>query len=283
MLKAEQQARARRWIEGRGSFEDLDRLYLDLRQVSHGHESFRELGDFLAHRDDRTKGPVTQRVRDVFTSFRVWSSGMRDQTPELDDFRAAGQANLRLLNDDEIKAGCGTHREAASNKLDKLFRKLVNEYPISESDRRLWNALVNRFVWKPAFTDEDVHRDFVAVLCKNGVLASDVEPLPMHAANLLSIHALVRLHGACIRLEDGRVCSLHAGYANPEQRLEIKVDLSSVNWPKPVQVPICMFWTRLRCDDHCGESLVGQGRMPLWNDWTDSIELGLDGKLRRLT
>ncbi|WP_199544147.1 hypothetical protein [Paraburkholderia kururiensis] len=283
MLRAEQQARARRWIEGRGSFEDLDRLYLDLRQASQGHDSFRELGDFLAHRDDRTKGPVTQRVRDVFTSFRVWSSGLRGETPNLDDFRACGLANLRLLNEDDIKARCGTHREAASRKLDKLFRKLENGHPGSDSDRRLWSALVNRFVWKPAFTDEEVHRDFLAVLRKNDVLTLEAELLPVQAANLLSLHALVRLHGARVRLEDGRVCSLYAGYSNPEQHLEIKVDLSSGDWPKPVQAPVCMFLTRLRCDDHCGESLLVQGRKPLWNDWMDPIELGVDGKLRRLT
>ena len=47
-------------------------LFLDQRERSHGRTHFREMGDFLAHRSTRNKGPVTAVIKDIMTSFRVW-------------------------------------------------------------------------------------------------------------------------------------------------------------------------------------------------------------------
>ena len=51
----------------------------------------------------------------------------------------------------------------------------------------------------------------------------------------------MRLHGAAIRFDDGRIGTLYAGYANEEHRLEVKIDLGSSDWPKPVHaVSFCL-------------------------------------------
>jgi hypothetical protein len=139
MIRIELQIRARRLIEGRGKV-DFDRLFLDQRESWHGTETFRELGDFLVHRDERNKGPVPQRVRDVFTSFNVWSLGFRGLQAADDDLRAAGFSNLRLLTDEELKDGCGLRREAARTKLEKALRKQTSGYRLSESDQKTSTA-----------------------------------------------------------------------------------------------------------------------------------------------
>ncbi|WP_321900400.1 hypothetical protein [Burkholderia cepacia] len=174
MIKTELQVRARRLVEGRATPEDLDRLFLDQRESSHGTESFREVGDFLAHRDQRSKGPVTQRVRDVFTSFRVWSLGLRGLKPTLEDLRAAGFANLSLSTDEELKLGSGLRRDAARQKFDKALRKLTAGELLSQSDMALVGYLANRFVWKPAFTDEALYEGFVQVCMSNGVVERQI-------------------------------------------------------------------------------------------------------------
>jgi hypothetical protein len=283
MIKKELQVRARRLIEGRGNVEDLDRLFLEQRQSFHGKESFRELGDFLAHRDERNKGPVTQRVRDIFTSFRVWSLGLRGVQPTEDDLRSAGLANLRLLTDQELKERCGMHRDAARTKFEKALRKLKSGFPLSDSDAKSLDFLANRFFWKPAFTDEVLHQDFVDVLIKNEVLTPVDRALPVQAKDLLTLYAIARLHGAAIRIEDGHIGTLYAGYANVERRLEVKIDMGSDDWPKPIQAPVCVFWTTLRCDDYCDAALIGQIQVPTWNTWKDPIEVGPGNKLRLLT
>jgi hypothetical protein len=52
-------------LSGRHLVHDLDRLFLAQRDRGHERESFREIGDFVAHRDERQKGLVTQTCRDV--------------------------------------------------------------------------------------------------------------------------------------------------------------------------------------------------------------------------
>jgi hypothetical protein len=283
MIRTELQIRAKRLIEGRGKVEDFDRLFLDQRESWHGKESFRELGDFLAHRDERNKGPVTQRVRDVFTSFNVWSFGLRGLQPTDDDLRSLGLANLRLLTDKELKDGCGLQRAAAKTKLEKALRKRTSGYQLSESDRKTLDFLANQFIWRPAFTDDVLHDDFVTVLVKNEIILPHERQLFDGVKDLLALYAVVRLHGAGIRFEDGRTGTLYAGYANEERRLEVKIDLGSNDWPKPTQASVCMFWTSLRCDDHCDATLIKPSGRPTWNDWTSPLEIGSDNKLRLLS
>ncbi|WP_147326167.1 hypothetical protein [Hydrogenophaga borbori] len=282
MIKAELQARMRRLLEGRAKPEDLDRLFLDQRETAHGMESFRELGDFLAHRDERTKGPVTRRVRDVFTSFRVWSLGLRGLKPSLDDLKAAGMANLSLLNDEELMAGCGMRRDAVKTKFEKAFRKLAAARSLSASDMQMLQFLTNRFIWRPAFTDDDLLKDFLEVSIRNQVLSPEQQAKLITARSSLMLYAITRLHGAVIKVADGHVATLYAGFANDDRRLEVKVDLGFDGWEKPVHAPVCMFWTSLTAAEHCDKSLLDQTETPQWNSWKQPIELDEEGKLRPL-
>lgn len=282
MIKSELQVRVRRLMEGRANAEDLDRLFLDQRESSHGTESFREVGDFLAHRDQRSKGPVTQRVRDIFTSFRVWSLGFRGLKPTLEDLRTAGFANLSLSTDEELRLGCGLRRDLARQKFDKALRKLTAGSLLSQSDMVLVDYLANRFVWKPAFTDEALYDGFVRVCLRNGVIERvDIDKLA-GAKNFLTLWAITRLHGAVIKVAEGHLATLYAGFANGGRFLEVKIDLASEGWSKPVHAPICMFLTSVSADDHCCPELLQTFESGMWNSWTQAIELGGDGKLRVL-
>lgn len=282
MIKTELQVRARRLMEGRANSEDLDRLFLDQRESSHGTESFREVGDFLAHRDQRNKGPVTQRVRDIFTSFRVWSLGLRGLKPTLEDLRAAGFANLSLSTDEEIRLGSGLRRDPARQKFDQALRKLTAGDPLSQSEMALVGYLANRFVWKPAFTDEALYESFVQVCLSNDVVErADLDKLA-EAKNFLTLWAITRLHGAVIKVAEGHLATLYAGFANGGRLLEVKIDLASESWSKPVHAPICMFLTSMSADDHCRPELLQTLEPRMWNSWTEAIELGGDGKLRVL-
>ncbi len=280
MIKTELKLRARRLLEGRAKPEDLDRLVLDQRENSHGKASFRELADFLAHRDGRDKGPVTQRVRDVFSSFRVWSLGLRGLKPTLDDIATAGLANLNLLSEEELKFGCNLRRDVARQKFDKALRAAKAGQPVSHAKLQLIDFLANRFLWKPAFTGDELFEDFVEVSMRNQVLdPADRRPVEQQRDFLL-LYAMTRLHGAAIQIEQGRVATLYAGFANSEKRLEVRVDIASQDWPKRVHAPICMFSTKLAALEHCAAELLVE--MPMWNSWTHPVELGTDGKLHAL-
>lgn len=279
MIDAELQARARRLLAGPVRSDDLDQLYLNQRERSHGRDCFREVGDFVAHRGERSKGPVTQQVRDVLTSFRVWSLRLRGRIPTLVDLRAASTANLRLLTDDQLETGIGMRRNAARSKLEKAFRKIGAGRPLSVHDDRLLSLLANHFVWRPAFTDRDLAREFIEVLVLNGILPWQGSDRAMELKDVLAMHAISRMHGAGISLEDGSVAYLHAGFANKERVLEIKVDIGYTDWTKPVQAPVCMFLTSLKAETSCSPALMAGADATAWNALSSPLELGRDGVL----
>lgn len=66
MLEADPQHRVQRLLSGDCRIEDLDRIFLGLRSRRDSRDSMREIRD--SHRDEREKGPATQRVRDLAAS-----------------------------------------------------------------------------------------------------------------------------------------------------------------------------------------------------------------------
>lgn len=70
-------ARVERLIRGDVREDDLTRLFLFARDRCDGSECVQEIGDFVAHHSERTKGVVTQTVRDwaAIVGCRPWVPG----------------------------------------------------------------------------------------------------------------------------------------------------------------------------------------------------------------
>jgi hypothetical protein len=64
-----------------------------------------------------------------------------------------GSANLRLVTDEQLKVGCGMHREAARLQLERGLRKLEARQNISSSEEKAMMCLANHFIWRPAFSN----------------------------------------------------------------------------------------------------------------------------------
>ena len=58
--------RIRRLVRGEFDPEDFTHLFMYLRDRCDGRESVLEVGDFVPHRNERTKGIVTRTPRDLF-------------------------------------------------------------------------------------------------------------------------------------------------------------------------------------------------------------------------
>src|SRR5688572_17242104 len=57
-------------MHGQFRVEDLTTLFLALRDRAGGRQSIVDVGDFVAHREERNKGYVTRAVRDFFVRIR---------------------------------------------------------------------------------------------------------------------------------------------------------------------------------------------------------------------
>jgi len=58
--------RVERLLQGERRPDDLTRIFMHMRDRSDGRESVQEIGDFVAHQNDRIKGLVTRSSRRRF-------------------------------------------------------------------------------------------------------------------------------------------------------------------------------------------------------------------------
>jgi hypothetical protein len=283
VLQDDLKLRAKRLLDGDRRVEDLDRIFLGLRDRCFDREIFSEISNFVAHRGERDRGLVTTTARDVFTSIDVWSLGLCDKKPAREDILRAAKANFRLASDEQLLNGCGLRRRAVSKILTKALDKFKHGEHLSETEVGVLLYLGNRFIWKPAFTDGELFSAFCYVLLRNKIINDEAASNLQSAASFLSLYAIAVMHGSRIKLDetlkniDGG--ELLAGFFNRERHLEVKVQIRFKGTPKPTFAPICMFFTRLSPESHCEPALLSLGDEFLQHVWSYPIELRSEGKL----
>ena len=215
MFDADLGLRVKPLLRGERQTTDLDRLFLGLRDRSFGRASVREVGDFVAHRGQREKGPVTERVRDTFGSFQVWLRGVLGQTPSPEDVRRAAEANLRLATDAQLHENLGLRRRAAAAAFAGALRKLELGTALTDHEHRVVNYLGGTFIWNPAFTDRDLAKDLAFVLGKAGLLEAASNADFERVAPFLALYVLTVMHGSTVVMEGGGRVRLFAGLGSP--------------------------------------------------------------------
>lgn len=279
MIDEELKNRARNILRGRYRTTDFDRLFLGLRSRAASKPCFRELGNFVAHRDTREKGFVTQVGRDVFTSLDVWSMKIRGIAATLHDLRRAADANLRLANDAQIADGCGCRKDTAKQRLMRGFDKLEENRKPTDKELRVLEYLANRFIWCPAFTADQLFDEFGQLLVKYGMMDQTEINLLENCKVPLTLYALTVMHGSAIILANGERSNLYAGYANREGKLEVKMEIIFKEQTKPILAPICLFLTDLLPEGHCEVEMLDKEVAIHANQWNRPIELNTANKL----
>lgn len=268
--------RLRRLLAGERRADDLDRLYLGLRDRSKDLEAVREVGDFIAHRDTREKGVLTSVFRDVFTSLDVWSRPMRGVPVGRDEVTSAAQANLRLASDEQLMSGCGGTRSQVTTRLGRALAK-IGKKPLKDSEYKTLAYLGTAFIWKPAFTAGRLYEEFVEAVKRAGLLGEDASLESLQT--FLALHALTVMHGSTLRLRDDLSGRLWAGYANKDRCLEIKVEIAFEDAPKPIMAPVCLFYTELKPEGNCAAELISsEDPTSPWH-WASPLEVSPGGLL----
>ena len=87
MSDPKSRARVERILSGELRADDLANLFLYARDHCDGRETVKEVGDFVAHHTERTKGVVTRTARDwyaivIFTAgpiLGIWTEARLEQ------------------------------------------------------------------------------------------------------------------------------------------------------------------------------------------------------------
>ena len=276
MRPTELRQRVERYIRGDRRVEDLDRIFLGLRNRCYGLTSIREIGDFVAHRDRRDKGPVTETVRNIHLSLDSWLHQGEGRFPDLAKAKQISAANLRTATDAQLDGRLGLRREVVKSALSQAIKKMEADHfeRVTRREQAVFNYLAGAFIWNPAFTDDQVGEDLATVLTKAGAL------LPQERAAFDANHAFLALyvtalmHDSAVVMEDGSRFDLVAGFANDENRIEVKARIELAGWGKQVTAPVCIFWTTLLAADHCSDELVNARE-----NWSGAIEIDASGRL----
>lgn len=252
-------ARMSRLLAGDLRVDDIARIYAGLRSASFGRASFREIADFAAHPDVREKGPVTQVIRDLITTFTpFFESALGTESPQIEKLLDRVLSNLRLATDEQVLRICGRNKGATKKIAENGLAKLRNGQgsQLTEAESRVLIGLGDRLVWNPAFRGDEIFEDFKTVALKNKILEERDAAKLAPVRELLVLHAIVAMHGSAYVLENGMRGELQAGIEKGKRHLELTAAISFKGYSKPVYMNPCVVWTGIDAKAVCEPPLA---------------------------
>ena len=256
MLLEDHKLRVARLMRGERRVADLHSLYSDLRMQEPGRASIREVGHFAAHRHERDAGISLSRANDIQTSAKRWYLQLEGTTPDVEHLTEAGRANLRIMSDKRIRERLGISRQTAEQTFAKAIRKYAAGRRLKDRELQVLTVFGLSMMWEFAFSDKELWPDFVDLLVNEGSLAEAYRPGFEPVSIFVSLYALNIMHGARLRMSDGKLAQLRLAASEEGGFLRIKADIPVVDTPKPITTSVPMFETSLRADLHCDPRLL---------------------------
>jgi hypothetical protein len=294
MADAKSRARVQRLLSDSFHSDDLTGLFLFARDRCDGRRTVAEIGDFVAHHNERDKGIVSDSTREWVaiarfhwdlsaTNGQLNSKRMPASTREF--FRLA----VRRIAEGTIRRVTRlSHREAV--KRMKLIADALKHNrdgtwalpnQIEEEERKLIEYVVSTMVVKPAFSDADLFQDFVETLKSNGLISkSEIRENSERLKKLILLYAVAAMHKCVVKIGDENVIQLRAESDLANNEISVKAAV-------PVQSPAgigegrillqsTIFRAHLDPSENCHPNLLATA------SWDFDLEVGHDEKLRIL-
>ena len=290
MVDAGLRARVERLLRGDFHADDLTRLFLYARDRCDGRESVQEVGDFVAHHDERTKGLITRTTRDWYVTAEFAALAMdydRQQRAfdlktlpaDLPNFlRASFRRGIGSDYNKSLKEKTGLKRAAAERLLSSVISNFATNpdgtLAITEAHKKeeidliifLWSRLVVR----PAFNGEQLFGDFTATLKSHGLIQKpEIRAFEMLKA-AVALYAITVMHNCVIQIREGVSLKLTAG-ANLliEVSAAVPVPMTGINTLGGlINLASSIYGTAYDCEHYCEPALLAMPR-----PWTCDLEV----------
>ena len=256
MLLEDHRRRVARLLRGERRVTDLHSLFSDLRMQQPGRASVQEIGHFAAHRHERDAGISLARANDIQTSARLWHRQFEGNMPSVAHLKEAGRANLRIMPNERIKEKLGISQQTAEQCFNKAIRKYEASRPLKEREFKVLRVFGLSMMWQFAFSDKTLWPDFVDLLVGEGSLAEDDRTPFELVSTFVSLYALNIMHGARLKMADGKMVQLRLAMSEEGGFLRIKAEIPISDTPKPIMTSVPMFETALMADDYCEPKLL---------------------------
>lgn len=167
-----------------GEFDenDIDNLFMRLRAYSHGNAVFREIADFVAHNDRRTKGRTTDSLEAFYLSFRYFGEYVSPKRPL--DIGAPFPLYIKKLmkyqalkvKEGDLKERFGFSRRRLLAKIDSTFSEdkkrgtaSLKKGRLSQPTFQALQFLLSFIGSHPAYDQSAILSETMAVLHKNNL------------------------------------------------------------------------------------------------------------------
>lgn len=188
---------------------DLMHLFLGLREKSYGCDAIREVGDFVAHRNERVKGLATASARDFFAAaqFSIPLGGKLNLSKLPPHFIEAMRSNFRRCNDGTLESETGLKRKEIKRIIDEIEKVVVIDEAgfgcfrgkPTNSQWSVIQILVGLITASPAFTEAQLFSEFKTVVLKNKLVTTDdLDKLSLSSATI-ALFALSMMHKCKIK------------------------------------------------------------------------------------
>lgn len=262
--------RVQRLLRGGRRHDDVDRLFLGLRDRAGDRMAIREIGDFVAHRDERDRGTALQQTSDVLLSIQTYLKIRTEGTFTLVEIREVAEANLRVATPAQLSARLRLTRPEARGALKRGLAKLERGGNVTRKERRTIDYLGGAFIWNPDFTDASLHRDFADALVDGGYLSSSERSAWKAVQPFISLCVVSLMNGTTLVLNGSNRVTLMAGYDNNDGLIEVKAQLQFEQSGKQVRMPFCLYLTALRAEYYCDPVLLAEPKH--WEGHLDVLD-----------
>jgi hypothetical protein len=283
-------ARVERLLSAEFRPDDLTRLFLYARDRCDGRESVQEVGDFVAHKDERTKGLITRTTRDWFENVRFAVPVIMGNKPDAQNlppnFPDVLSAMLRRLDGPTIKGRTGINLAEAHGMVPGIIKKLVKrpsgffsfpENSFTMKEAALLDCLTSYIVSKTAFDGERLFVDLSATLKSHSLLHKSELKAFEELRPRVSLFAVTVMHNCTVRLQDGSAVKLQA---TKDERNGIAI-MAPVPVLRPdgseIRISSAIFSSGVDAASHCGPELLA-----MQDGWPFDLELTPNGLLDKL-
>jgi hypothetical protein len=275
MSEADLRPYVERLLRGEFNLGEVMQLLLYARERSEGRHSVKEIGDFIAHINERQRGAVVQEARNFFSFLRFRAQHPRSRiglnslpadTPSIlrESMRRAEPAHLKKLT----RLNKSQARTALEGFLGKLEFKNIGLLALTsnptDTENLVFKFLYNTITAIPVFTGKELFDGVSAILKNNQLLhRSEVRSFEKVRPGII-LYAVSVMHRSRIDLGAGEKGYLLAN-KGPNDILEVlatgpKIHPIGMNSGRPFIYAHPMFDTTLKAKDHCDEALLRDNR-----------------------
>lgn len=278
-------------MAGELNTRDLDVLFLWLRERSFGNRAVAEIGDFVAHSDERQKGFAWNGAKWLFDQADFLGRRVPPHTAlpvTVEQFRSAALGGFELYPPAEVKTKLGIGkkmaRRALMSALDAVVEpqktRLIVSRDLTAREAEVLDYFSTRLISQPVFTGGTLVSQLQTCIVKNGLSANLSGGLPPSMRDFVVLYAVEKMHLAKIRQSDERIVGLFASKApaepNGPEYLQISAGRTVSFQQREGNVIFPLYTTNLEAKDWCEPDLLEQ--FP----WDMPLEISPSGKLQML-